>query len=146
MTIIHWTVRWCTGLSGESSAVNSSLSGKGTGRRGYNSTDCPMVHRTVRWANGTRANSCPRDQRGTRGCSNGRLGAPDYPVCTGQCPVRHLAWRSNGRLCPIWKEIAHRTCYSCCPVAHRTVRCATRQKTRIAFYVDLQRLLAALGI
>jgi hypothetical protein len=31
-------------------------------------------------------------------------------------------------------------------VAHRTVRCATRQKARIAFLIDLQRLLAALGL
>jgi hypothetical protein len=31
---IHRTVRWCTGLSGESSAANSSLSGKASGRRG----------------------------------------------------------------------------------------------------------------
>jgi hypothetical protein len=31
-------------------------------------------------------------------------------------------------------------------VAQRTVRCATRQKARIAFLVDLQRLLAALGL
>jgi hypothetical protein len=31
-------------------------------------------------------------------------------------------------------------------VAHRTIRCATRQKVRIAFLVGLQRLLAALGL
>jgi hypothetical protein len=48
----HRTVWWCTGLSGESSVTNSSPSGKAKGRRGYNSPDCPMVHRTVRWANG----------------------------------------------------------------------------------------------
>jgi hypothetical protein len=30
--------------------------------------------------------------------------------------------------------------------AHGSVRCATRQKARIAFHVDLQRLLAALGL
>jgi hypothetical protein len=29
---------------------------------------------------------------------------------------------------------------------HRTVRCTTRQKARIAFLLDLQRLLAALGL
>jgi hypothetical protein len=29
---------------------------------------------------------------------------------------------------------------------HGTVRCATRQKARIAFQVDLQRLLAVLGL
>jgi hypothetical protein len=31
-------------------------------------------------------------------------------------------------------------------VAPVSVRCATRQKARIAFLVDLQRLLAALGL
>jgi hypothetical protein len=33
-----------------------------------------------------------------------------------------------------------------CPVAHRTVRCTTRQKAGIAFQDCLQRLLAALGL
>jgi hypothetical protein len=37
-------------------------------------------------------------------------------------------------------------CYSSCPVVHMTVRCTTRQKARIAFQVDLQRLLTALGL
>jgi hypothetical protein len=32
-----------------------------------------------------------------------------------------------------------------CPMVHWTVRCTTRQKAGIAFQVDLQRLLAALG-
>jgi hypothetical protein len=32
-----------------------------------------------------------------------------------------------------------------CPVVHWTVRCATRQKARIAFLVGFQRFLAALG-
>jgi hypothetical protein len=63
-----------------------------------------------------------------------------------QCPVRQRARSCNGRLCPIWKEITHQTCYSSCPVAHRPVRCATRQKARMAFQVCLQRLLAALGL
>jgi hypothetical protein len=36
--------------------------------------------------------------------------------------------------------------YCSCLVVHRTVRCATRQKARIAFQLDLQRLLAALGL
>jgi hypothetical protein len=39
---IHRTVRWCTRLSGEASSVNSSLSRKAVGRRGYNSPDCPV--------------------------------------------------------------------------------------------------------
>jgi hypothetical protein len=33
-----------------------------------------------------------------------------------------------------------------CPMVHRAVQCATRQKARIAFLVGLQRLLAALGL
>jgi hypothetical protein len=54
--INHWTVRWCTRLSGEP---------------------------TVGWANGRPRNPCA-----TRGKANGQKGAPDCPVCTGQCPVR----------------------------------------------------------
>jgi hypothetical protein len=41
--------------------------------------------------------------------ANSRLGTPDCPVCTRQCPVRQPVLRPNGRLRPIWKEIAHRT-------------------------------------
>jgi hypothetical protein len=104
---IHWTVRWCTRLSGEPTVAS--------------------------------ANGRPRNLRATRGRTNGRQGAPD-------CPVRQSAQRNNGWLCPIWKEIVHMTSYSDCPVAHRTVRCATRQKAGIAFLVGLQRLLAALGL
>jgi hypothetical protein len=114
VAIIHRTVRWCTGLSGEP---------------------------TVACANGRL-----RNLRATRGLLQRSAGAPDCPVCTGQCPVRQSAQRSNGRICQIWKEIKHRTVYRTCPVAHRTVQCATRQKARIAFHVDLQRLLAALGL
>jgi hypothetical protein len=44
----HRTVQWCTGLSGESFATNSSLSGKGSTTYDYNSLDCSVVHRTVR--------------------------------------------------------------------------------------------------
>jgi hypothetical protein len=138
----------------------------------YNSPDCPVshprqtrrpwekqrgdvaiIHRTVRWCTRlsgeptvTCANGRPRNLRVTRGLLQRSAGAPDYPVCTGQCPVSQSAQRSNGRICQIWKEIPHRTVYRTCPVAHRTVWCATRQKARITFHVDLQRLLAALGI
>ena len=112
--IIHRTVRWCTGLSGEPTAASAT------------------VGRAIRGRRVARA--------------NGRQGAPDCPVCTGQCPVRQRARSCNGHLCPIWKTIAHQTGYSSCPVAHRTVRCATRQKARMAFQECLQRLLAALGL
>jgi hypothetical protein len=109
-TINHRTVRWCTGLSSDpsthaskSSAMNSSLSGKEKG-------DVAIIHRTVRWCTGLSgestapvANGCPRDQRATRGPRQRSVGH------TGQCPVCQRAQRTNGRLCPVWKEIEHRT-------------------------------------
>jgi hypothetical protein len=65
--INHQTVWWCTGLSSESSAMNSSLSGKEKG-------DMAIIHRTVPWCTGLSgestepaANGRPRDQRATRG-------------------------------------------------------------------------------
>jgi hypothetical protein len=108
-TIIHRTVRWCTGLSGESSATNSLLSGN---RKG----DVAIIHRTVWWCTGlfgeptvASANGRPCNLRATRGLLQRSAGAPDCLVCTGQCPVRQQARRSNSRMCLIWKEIVHRT-------------------------------------
>jgi hypothetical protein len=109
VAINHRTVQWCIGLSGESSApepktpaMNPSLSGKGEGTAAKN-------HRTVRWCTelsgeptAPTANGRLRDQRATRGRANGRMVTPD-------CPVRQRAWRTNGRLRPIWKEIEQRT-------------------------------------
>jgi hypothetical protein len=115
--------------------------------------DMAIIHRTVRWC--TRlsgeptvasANSRPRNLRATRGLLQRSAGAPNCPVCTGQCPVRQSTQRRNGRICQIWKKIKHWTIYRTCLVAHRTVRCATRKKARNAFHVDIQRLLAALGL
>jgi hypothetical protein len=71
--IIHRTVRWCTGLSGE-----------------------PTVGR---------ANGRPWNPRATRAKSQRSEGAPDCPVCTGQCPVRQRLGICNGRLRQIRKEI-----------------------------------------
>jgi hypothetical protein len=76
-TIIHRTVRWCIGLSGEPTAASAT------------------VGRAIRGRRVARA--------------NGRQGAPDCPVCTGQCPVRQPAWSCNGRLRQNRKEIVHRT-------------------------------------
>ena len=100
------------------------------------------IHRTVRWCirlSGEqtvgRANGRPRNPRVTRGRANGQMGAPDCPVCTGQCPVRQRLQDCNGRLRQFWKEIGH-----------QTVRCTTRQKARIAFLDCSQRLLGPLGL
>jgi hypothetical protein len=101
------------------------------------------IHRTVRWCTGLSGEPTVPAPTVVRAInvrhvarSNGRL-----VHRTVRC-ASDTTWRSNGRLRPIWKEIAHRTSYKACPVAHRT----TRQKARIAFHVDLQRLLAALRL
>jgi hypothetical protein len=106
-------------------------------------------HQTIRWCTGLsgeptvgRANGRPRNPRVTRGRANGLKGAPDCPVCTGQCLVRQRLQFFNGRLHQNRKEI----CTEQCPVVHRTVRCTSRQKARIAFLDCSQRLLAALGL
>jgi hypothetical protein len=131
-SIIHWIVRWCTGLSGESSAAKSSLSGKVQRRTA-------KIHRTVRWCTGLSGGAtvdCATvgSEIGGRHVAhtNGRKGAPD-------CPVRQPTPRCNDRLRQKKKEI-------CTGQATVVVRCATRQKARLAFLVDLQRLLASLGL
>jgi hypothetical protein len=57
-TIIHRTVQWRTGLSGESSAANSSLSGNEKG-------DVTIIHRTIWWCTGLSggASDCSVSQR-----------------------------------------------------------------------------------
>jgi hypothetical protein len=91
----HQTARWCTRLSGassapapKSSATNSLLSGKDL-------SATTKSHRTVRWCTGLSgeptaltANGRLHDQRATRGEANGRMVALDCPVCTGQFLVR----------------------------------------------------------
>jgi hypothetical protein len=150
--VVHQTVRWCTGLSGESSVMNSSVSGNEKG-------DVAKIHRTVRWFTGLsgeptapaptvfRAISARHVAR-----SNGRLGAPDCPVCTGLSGVHRTVsgvptspeeQRSDA---PDMEGDRAPDMNSGCPVVHRTVRCSTRQKARIAFQVGIQRLLAALGL
>jgi hypothetical protein len=84
------------------SAINSSLLGKGKNVTAKN-------HRTVWWCTGLSGELEPPEPTVTSAISgrrvaraNGRLGTPD-------CPVRQPDPRPNGRLRPIWKEIAHRT-------------------------------------
>jgi hypothetical protein len=114
-----------TGLSGGApdsvrcarlARANSLLSG-------FHQRCTAIIHRTVRCAP-----DCPVSQRSagpTVGCAicarhvdraNGREGAPDCPVCTGQCPVRQRFPGANGRLRQIRKEI-------------RTGQCPVRQAT-----------------
>jgi hypothetical protein len=135
----HRTVRWGTGQcpvcqtgSGELAALGKKLTAYG-----YNSSDCPVctglsgeptVGRAIRAGHVAE----PTARRGHRTVRC----APDSVRCTnGSKPA-------NSRLRQIRKEI--RT--GQCPVVHRTVRCARRQKARIAFPDCSQRLLAALGL
>jgi hypothetical protein len=140
---MHRTVRWCTGQCPVRQAGSGELAALGFRRR-----RTAINHRTVWWCTGLsgeptvgHANGRPRNLRVTRCRPNGLKGAPDCPVWTGQCPVHQRLQIANGRLRQNRKEIRTRQC----PVVHRTVRCARRQKARIAFLECSQRLLAALG-
>jgi hypothetical protein len=137
--IIHRTVRWCTRLSGESSAMNSLLSGKEKG-------DVAKIHRTVWWCTGLSdeptvpaCNSRLRDQLATHGLLQRSAG------CTGlsSAPSNPEEQRSGA---PDMEGDRAPDMNRGCPVVHRTVRCTTRQKARMVFQIDLQRLLAALGL
>jgi hypothetical protein len=141
----------CIGLSGgaSNSVWCARLSQANWLLSGLRRRRTTIIHRTFRWCTGlsgeptvSRANGRPENPRATRGKSQRSGGAPDCPVCTGQCPVRQRLQSANGRLRQIRKEI--RT--GQCPVVHRTVRCSRRQKAGIAFLECSQRLLAALGL
>ena len=106
-TIIHRTVRWCTGLSGEPTAASATVGRAIHGRR-WPAPTVGRGHRTV-------------------------SGAP-----TATNLQRSDAPEKEGDHAP--------DSYRDCPMAHRTVRCATRQKARFAFQECLQWLLAALGL
>jgi hypothetical protein len=99
--LIHRTVRWCTGLSGEPTAASATVGHAIHGRR---------VAR-----------------------ANGRQGALDYPVYTGQCLVRQTVTNLQRSAAPELEGDRAPDMNSGCPVVHQTVRCATRQKARIAF-------------
>jgi hypothetical protein len=71
--MVHRTVQWCTGLSGEPTVDCATVGGEIGGRH--------VAH------------------------TNGRKGAPDCSVCTGQCLVRQPTPRCNGHLRQKRKEI-----------------------------------------
>ena len=136
-----------SGWTGQCPVVQAGSSevaalGNSPAMNGYNSPDCPVCTRLSGEPTVGRANGRPRNPHATRGRANGQQGAPDCLVCTGQCPVRQRLQIANGRLRQNRKEI--RT--GQCPVVHWTIRCASRQKARIAFLECSQRLLAALGL
>ena len=116
----------CTGQCPVRQAGSGELAtlGKELTAYDYNSPDYPVSQRS---AAQSACDAWP-SQRSERG--------------TGQCLVRQRLQITNGRLRQNRKEI--RT--GQCPVVHRTVRCASRQKARNAFLECTQRLLAALGL
>jgi hypothetical protein len=137
---VHRTVRCARLASGELAALEKTLV-----VYGYNSPDCPVVHRTVRWANGRQHNGRPPNPRATRGPlqrSAGGTGLSGVHRTVSGAPSSPKLQRSAA---PGMEGNHAPNMNSGCPVAHRTVRCATRQKAGFAFQECLQRLLAALG-
>jgi hypothetical protein len=144
---VHWTVR-CAPDSVRSQACASTNSLL----LGIIRDAAAKIHQTIRCApdylvslqrprqqsvaKSTRNQRATCGQRQRSPDHTGLFGVPpDWPVCQGDPGY-------NGRLCQIRKEIAHCSY----PVVHRTVRCAHGQKATIAYQMELQRLLAALGL
>jgi hypothetical protein len=134
-------VRWCRLNSGEKAVLGKIW------RR------TAIIRRTVQWCTGlsgepTAASATVgRAIRGRRVArANGRQGAPDCPVCTGQCPVRQPARRCNGRLSQKRKEI--RTGHATVTVSGGAPDCPVRHPTegKNSLPVGFQRLLATLGL
>ena len=112
---VHRTVRWCTGQcpvcqagSGELGALGNKLTAYD-----YNSPDYPVCTGLSGEPMVGRANGRLCDLRETRGRANGREGAPDCPVCTGQCPVRQRLQGCQRSASPNKEGNPHRTVRWC---------------------------------
>jgi hypothetical protein len=119
-------------LESEKRQKEKDLAGAAKTLRSLGAPDCPVVHRTVSGAPGWSlvnwplsgldggvrlkitglsggAPDYPVSQRSAaqsaRGRANGLMGAPDCPVCSGQCPVRQRLQIFNGRLRQFRKAI-----------------------------------------
>jgi hypothetical protein len=157
---------WHTGLSGGApdsvrcarlnSSEHASL-GRSLATYGYNSLDCPVVHRTVRWCTGLSgeptvglANGRSRNPRVTRGRANGQMGhrtvrcAPDSVRCAPdsvRCAPDSVRCANGSQTAKVDCAISRRKSGTGkCPVMHRTVRCTTRLKARFALLDCFQRL------
>jgi hypothetical protein len=92
VAIIHQTVRWCTGLSGESTApaanghLRNQRATRGPRQRSVGHTGLSGVHQTV-----SGAPTAPEDQRSVVLDMEGDH-APD---CYRSCPVHHLTEGKN---------------------------------------------------
>jgi hypothetical protein len=118
LSLAHRTIRWCTGqclvmhrtVSGAPgwTPVNMPLSEK-LAVYGYNSPDCLVVHRTVRWANGRQRNGRSRNRRATcglrqRSAGGTRLSGVHRTVSGAPTSLELQRSATQNR-----KEIAHRT-------------------------------------
>jgi hypothetical protein len=132
---------WGTGLCPVRQAASGEVAALGNlpTAYGYNSPDCQVCTGLSGEPTVNRANGRPRDLRETRSRANGRKGAPDCPVCTGhvRCAIGSQIPNGRQRSAALIKEINR---------APDSVRCARRQKARMAFQICSQRLLAALGL
>jgi hypothetical protein len=104
--------------SGELAALGNKLTAYD-----YNSPDCLVYTGLSGEPTVGRANGRLRDPRETRGRANGREGAPDCPVCTGQCPVRQRLQGCQRSASPNKKGNPHRT------VSGGAPDCPVRQAT-----------------
>jgi hypothetical protein len=114
--------------------------------REKDSSAAAKIHRTVRCAP-----DYPVSQRCPRQRSASQLVGDAWPAPTVSWSHRTVSGAPTGpkdqRLAAPDKEGDRAPdSYCSCSVVRRTVRRATRQKARIAFQLDLQRLLAALGL
>jgi hypothetical protein len=128
----------CTGLSGVHRTVSGAQAGardelaalgKSWGSRDYNSPDCLV----------SQPRSCQRSTAQSAGNVWPALivTRPHQTVrCAKGVVAATVGFTKKGR--------ESRTVP--CPVVHRTVWCAHGQKTTMAFQMELQRLLAALGL
>jgi hypothetical protein len=131
-----WTVRWCTGLSGEPFTGEVVALGKRSMAYGYKSPDCPVSQRSAGPTVGreicVRHVAEPTVRRGHRTvrCAPDSVRcAPDSVRCASGSETSTVGCARIGR-----------------KSAPDSVRCASRQKARFAFLECSQRLLAALGL
>jgi hypothetical protein len=108
----------CQAGSGKLGALGNKLTAYG-----YNSQDCPVCTGLSGEPTVGRANGRPHDPRETRGRANGREGAPDCPVCTGQCLVRQRLQGCQRSASPNKEGNPHRT------VSGGAPDCPVRQAT-----------------
>ena len=149
--VVHRTVSgapdwlWRTGLSRDFDGnVRRAITGLSGG-----APDCPVSQQSARPTVGrvirVRRVAEPTVRRGHRTVRC----APDSVRCANDSESPTVGFAKEGKKSALDSV---RWCTGLsggapdCPVVHRTVRCARRQKARIAFLECSQRLLAALGL